>query len=303
VGPSIGILAQFVGMPLLAYLLGYIFLRDERIAWLGLLLLGCSPGGTASNFWTTFFKGDLNLSVTMTFCSSVASFALSTFWIWALGQSILDDDTNIELPYLRIFLAIVSLVLPICLGMLLKYKKPDIALKLRKISRPFFLLFVIVHASIGIYINRAFFSLVAPKHVLVAVLLSASGFLLGFVLSLIARLKTAQIIAVAIETAVQNPSAAFIVMQTNIKSPYTDIGSVPIICYVGFAIGPPMLVALTIFKLVECYRNKTKDGEDVTTAQSNGNLNHDNKKTNRKREEINLQKTDTGPSENLAFES
>ena len=58
-------------MPLLSYGLGYLLLQSnyER---LGLLLLGCCPGGVGSNFWTAMLGGDINLSVTMTFFSSVA---------------------------------------------------------------------------------------------------------------------------------------------------------------------------------------------------------------------------------------
>ena len=50
VGPAIGMFCQFLLMPLFSYLLGWLLLSTtyER---LGLLLLGCSPGGANSNFW------------------------------------------------------------------------------------------------------------------------------------------------------------------------------------------------------------------------------------------------------------
>ena len=43
-------------MPPLAYFLGYLLLQTnyER---LGLLLLGCCPGGVGSNFWTAMLGG------------------------------------------------------------------------------------------------------------------------------------------------------------------------------------------------------------------------------------------------------
>ena len=49
-GPLIGMICQFGLMPAFAYLLGWLFLTTnyER---LGLVLLGCSPGGAKSNFW------------------------------------------------------------------------------------------------------------------------------------------------------------------------------------------------------------------------------------------------------------
>ena len=53
---------------------------------LGLLLLGSSPGGAPSNFWTAMFDGDINLSVTMTLLSSVASFAMTSLWVTMLNE-------------------------------------------------------------------------------------------------------------------------------------------------------------------------------------------------------------------------
>eukprot|EP00091_Calanus_sinicus_P011705 TRINITY_DN26425_c0_g1_i1.p1 TRINITY_DN26425_c0_g1~~TRINITY_DN26425_c0_g1_i1.p1 ORF type:complete len:160 (+),score=23.02 TRINITY_DN26425_c0_g1_i1:538-1017(+) len=84
IGPAVGFCTQFLVMPPLAYLLGYLLL-ETNYERLGLLLLGCCPGGVGSNFWTAMLGGDINLSVTMTFFSSVAAFAMTSFWIWALG--------------------------------------------------------------------------------------------------------------------------------------------------------------------------------------------------------------------------
>ena len=52
VGPAIGMVCQFLMMPCLAYLLGWLFLQT-RYERLGLLLLGTSPGGANSNFWVS----------------------------------------------------------------------------------------------------------------------------------------------------------------------------------------------------------------------------------------------------------
>ena len=57
----IGCLAQFTVMPLLAWGLAKAFQLDEALA-LGVVLVGCCPGGTASNVITYLAKGDLALS-------------------------------------------------------------------------------------------------------------------------------------------------------------------------------------------------------------------------------------------------
>ena len=48
-------------------------LFDDKLFRLGLFVLGSCPGGTGSNFWCILLNGDLNLSITMTFISTVAA--------------------------------------------------------------------------------------------------------------------------------------------------------------------------------------------------------------------------------------
>ena len=101
-------------MPLTSYGLGYLIL-ETKYERLGLLLLGCCPGGVGSNFWTAMLGGDINLSVTMTFFSSVAAFAMTSFWIWILGSPLVSED--LPIPYIQLTIALFSFAIPIILGM------------------------------------------------------------------------------------------------------------------------------------------------------------------------------------------
>ena len=65
-----GCLAQFTIMPLMAWLLTKVFQLPAELA-LGVILVGCCPGGTASNVITYLAKGDLALSVGMTATSTL----------------------------------------------------------------------------------------------------------------------------------------------------------------------------------------------------------------------------------------
>lgn len=48
-------------------------LIQDSLMGFGLLVIGVCPGGIASNFWTLLLDGDVNLSITMTFVSSIAA--------------------------------------------------------------------------------------------------------------------------------------------------------------------------------------------------------------------------------------
>ena len=61
-------------------------LSDLLNSRLGLFVLGCSPGGTGSNFWTLLLDGDINMSITMTFMSTMLALGFMPLWIFTLGE-------------------------------------------------------------------------------------------------------------------------------------------------------------------------------------------------------------------------
>ena len=60
--------------------------------------------------------GDINLSVTMTFASSLAAFAMTSFWIYVLGSPLVSED--VPIPFLQLAIALVSFAVPLVLGVL-----------------------------------------------------------------------------------------------------------------------------------------------------------------------------------------
>ncbi len=82
----VGVLCQFILMPLAACIIGRTLLLPYRDAtgqhlgkhlFLGLVLVGCSPGGTASNLVTLIAGADVALSVLLTACSTVLASAVT----------------------------------------------------------------------------------------------------------------------------------------------------------------------------------------------------------------------------------
>jgi sodium/bile acid cotransporter 3/5 len=63
----------FFGFDQVGYGLCHAFMDGPALK-LSLFVVACCPGGGASNFWTILLRGNLNLSVTMTFVSSIAAF-------------------------------------------------------------------------------------------------------------------------------------------------------------------------------------------------------------------------------------
>ena len=87
----LGCLAQFTVMPGLAYLLTRVFGLEPALA-IGVILVGCCPGGTASNVITYLAKGDLALSVGMTAVSTLLAPVLTPLLVWLLAGETVDVD-------------------------------------------------------------------------------------------------------------------------------------------------------------------------------------------------------------------
>ena len=104
----------------LSYGVGYLMF-DNPLFRLGLFVLGCCPGGTGSNFWCLLLNGDINLSITMTFISTVAALGMMPFWLLILGTTI-SDDTDLKIPYIQLISTLLTLIVPISLGMWIRHR-------------------------------------------------------------------------------------------------------------------------------------------------------------------------------------
>jgi BASS family bile acid:Na+ symporter len=84
----VGFIAQYTLMPSLAVAAACLFRLPEALR-IGLILVGCSPGGTASNVVAMIAQADVALSVLMTMASTVAAVAITPLLISAIvGSSV-----------------------------------------------------------------------------------------------------------------------------------------------------------------------------------------------------------------------
>ena len=213
--------------------------------------------------------------MTCTFCSTVASFATTTFWIWLFGRFVLRSEENSNIPYLQLFISLVSLVIPIFVGLLITYKRPAWSKKLVKISRPALIVFLVVVWSFFIYINRFFFTVVSWEELVAPACLGGSGYFIGIIVSLILGLNKAQVIALSVETAIQNAGIANMVIQSNIPSPYGDMALLPVFGYIFTASGLLQFGLYLMFKIyvsAKSFLGKNSQKEEMTLDQKDDKL-------------------------------
>ena len=110
----IGVVAQFVVMPGLAFILCKLFNLPPEIA-VGVILVGCCPGGTASNVITYMAKGNVALSVACTSVSTLLAPVLTPAIFYLLASQWLKIDAA------SMLISILQVVLlPIVIGLILR---------------------------------------------------------------------------------------------------------------------------------------------------------------------------------------
>merc|ERR1719322_1554322 len=225
VGPLIGFLSQFLFMPISAFALGYIFPWSNPHMRLGLFVTGCSPGGGASNIWTVMFGGNLDLSVVMTAVSTFSAFFMMPFWIYVLGEVII-DDTQIVIPYFKITTYAVMLIVPLLLGVSIRKCLPKVANFLVKILKPMSFLLILFILICGIWSQFFMIKLIDWKIAVVGFSLPWLGFAFGCLFSKLCRRERKDIIAIAIETGIQNTGMAIFMLWFTLDHPAGDLAAV-----------------------------------------------------------------------------
>ncbi len=198
----LGCLAQFTVMPLLAFSLAWAFSLPQELA-LGVILVGCCPGGTASNVITYLAKGDLALSVGMTATSTLLAPILTPLLVWKMAGTMVEVDT------IGMLLSIVYVVIaPIVVGLLCQRFLPQ----LTKSVTPYLPAFssVVIALVVGIIVSHNAERLLLGGLIVVLVVIAHNllGLLIGFIIGRALRLPKPKCVALSIEVGMQNSGLA-----------------------------------------------------------------------------------------------
>lgn len=198
----IGEIAQFLIMPSLAWLLCKILSLPEELS-LGVILVGCCPGGTASNVICYLAKGDVALSVAMTGVSTLLAPIITPALVWLLAGE------SVEVDIVSMFLSIVQVViLPIVLGLAANHYFKQTTRRIipllpmiSTLSIAFIIGIIVAHNSSSI--------LACSLIVAIAVILhNILGLVLGYGLSALTGSEPSRRSAIAIEVGMQNSGLA-----------------------------------------------------------------------------------------------
>lgn len=198
----IGILAQFIIMPLLAFVLVRVFNLPPDLA-VGVILVGCCPGGTSSNVMTYLSRGDVALSVGMTACTTImAPVVTPALFLLLAGQAI-------DVSFASMFLSIVKVVLlPIAVGFLVNYFLPKLASAFEKVLPLVSVIGITLIIMAVVSANAARLVQAAGLAIAVVILHNLLGYALGYLVGRVLGLTHAQMRTLSIEVGMQNSGLA-----------------------------------------------------------------------------------------------
>ena len=188
---AVGILAQFLIMPLAAFVLCKAFDLPPDLA-VGLMLLGCVPGGTASNVVTFLARGDVALSVTVTSCTTLLAPVVTPALMYAFASQWLSIDPT------AMFMSIVQVILvPIAAGVIVH---KIFGAKVERVAA----VLPIVFVAAVVAATRSQILTAGMTAFLVVALQNACGMALGFAAGKVFRMDLPKCKCLCFEVGMQN---------------------------------------------------------------------------------------------------
>ena len=216
----LGIGLQYTVMPCLAYLLARLFhLPIDFI--IGLVLVACCPGGTASNVVCFIAKTHVALSVSLTTVSTLLAVIftplLTTWWVESLSQELTGQTVDVD-TFGLLIKTITVVILPIVMGVLLN-RYCNQGVKRVEAYTPFLAVLSIVFIVDFVLAAKKDAILEIGTPLIVAVLLlHFFGFLLGYILSRGLKLEERDAQTISIEVGMQNSGLATELARSNFSN-------------------------------------------------------------------------------------
>ncbi|KAK9095931.1 hypothetical protein Sjap_021428 [Stephania japonica] len=231
-----GFAAQYTIMPTFGFLISKALGLSPALS-VGLILLGCCPGGTASNVVTFIARGDVALSIVMTVCTTLGAVLLTPLLTKILaGAFVPVDAVKLSISTLQVVVA------PILLGSYLQSTFPSAV----KVFTPFAPLLAVLASSLlacsvfsqnVVFFKSSVASASAASNnlspflrlqeilsgdigavILSVILLHFAGFFVGYISAAIGGFGESQRRAIAIEVGMQNSSLGVVLATSHFTS-------------------------------------------------------------------------------------
>jgi len=248
-----GFAAQFLIMPTAGWLVAETMQLDTPFA-VGLILVGCCPGGTASNVVTYLARADVALSVLMTTCSTLGAVVLTPLLTQLLaGRLIRVDGWGLFLSTLQV------VVLPVVAGMAINRWLPGMVQRVLPVAPLVSVVTIALVCASIVGQNAAAIRSSGPQLLIAVFLLHAIGFGVGYLFARLLGYDRTISRTISIEVGMQNSGLGVVLAQRHF--PTEPLTAVP--CAIS------SVTHSVIGSLLAGWWRLRGPGEPVTTSPTN----------------------------------
>ena len=248
-----GFAAQFLIMPTAGWLVAETMQLDTPFA-VGLILVGCCPGGTASNVVTYLARADVALSVLMTTCSTLGAVVLTPLLTQLLaGKLVAVDGWGLFLSTLQV------VVLPVVAGMAINRWLPGAVQRVLPVAPLVSVVTIALVCASIVGQNAAAIRSSGPQLLIAVFLLHAIGFGVGYLFARLLGYDRTISRTISIEVGMQNSGLGVVLAQRHF--PAEPLTAVP--CAIS------SVTHSVIGSLLAGWWRLRGPGEPVTTSPAN----------------------------------
>lgn len=222
---GIGFLSQYLFMPVAAYILTLIFRLDTSIS-IGVVLVGCSPGGTTSNLFTYLSLGDVALSISMSFLSTCAAFALMPFWILILVKVALGSEAQVA--WGDMIVSLILIIIPTCIGLSVRHYNTKTKLGgkflwkwIELVSSVLAILLLIVSVTVSLLAYGNLYQEMPVTAWITAAIMQPLGCGFGYLVSKLCKMPPKDRRTISLETGIQSFALTVAVIQLSFEDEET----------------------------------------------------------------------------------
>ncbi len=213
----LGTLMQYSLMPLAAWIVSMMLNLPPELM-VGVILLGCCPGGTASNVICYLAKGDVALSIVLTSVSTIFAFFITPMLTWVFIGKTVDVDV------LGMFISVVKIVLvPVVLGVSINYFFGYRIDGVREVFPAISVAAIVLIIAVIVGINGVHLQQLALPVFVAVVLHNGLGLVGGYGVAKLFKLGEKEARTLAIEVGMQNSGLSVVLAMQH----FTAIAALP----------------------------------------------------------------------------
>lgn len=215
---AIGMVNQLILLPIIGFLLLFVFKMDPILS-VGFMLLAACPGGVTSNLISHVSKADTALSISLTAVTSfITVITIPLIVNFALGYY-MSENQEIQLSLVKTIVQIIGItVLPVSIGMFVRKRAPEFSDRMEKPARTAStVIFVLIFLGI-VFTNLDVLQENIGKLGLATLTLNVITMLTGYLIARALQLNLPQTLSISIESGIQNGTLAIVIASSILQN-------------------------------------------------------------------------------------